>query len=108
MSPPLPNESLPGVIFCWSVCFDIRFFFADEAMRGNFVFGEKTSPSFLLRCCPRGSLFFLFWVNRMMGAEGSCGNKRPLPLSGIHFSIFPRHPVGLGFALIVAFLVRTL
>ena len=48
-------------------------------MHGNFVFGEKMSPPFLSRCCPRGSLFFLFWVNWMMGAEGSCWKKTSPP-----------------------------
>ena len=63
--------------------------FTNEATHGNFVFRGKTSPPFFAHCCLRGVLFFLFRVDRMMGAEGSDGKTSP-PLSGIHLSILPR------------------
>ena len=75
-----------GFFLCGTSIDDL---FTDEVTRGNFVFWGKTSTPFLARCCLRGVLFFLFRVDRMMGAEGSDGVTPP-PLSGIHLSILPR------------------
>ena len=57
--------------------------FTNEATHGNFVFWGKTSPPFLARCCLGGVLFFLFRVDRMMGAEGLDGKTSPLFLASI-------------------------
>ena len=54
-SPPFLMSRCPEVFFAEVFVVSIYDLFADEAMRGNFVFGEKTSPPFLSRCCPRGS-----------------------------------------------------
>ena len=53
-SPPFLTSRCPEV-FCEEEVFGISIddLFANEAMRGNFVFCEKTSPPFLARCCPR-------------------------------------------------------
>ena len=55
-SPPFLTSHCPEV-FCEEEVFGISIYdlFANEAMRGNFVFCEKTSPPFLSRCCPRRS-----------------------------------------------------
>ena len=63
--------------------------FTNEATRGNFVFWGKTSPPFLVHCCLRGVLFFLFRLDRMIGAEGSDGKTSPPFLASI-FRILPR------------------
>ena len=82
MSPPLPNELLPGGIFCRTL---IDYLFTTKAMRGNFNFFEKTSPPFLARCCLRWVLFFL-----LFGSRDWCRGvwlKNVSPLFGIHVSI---------------------
>ena len=52
-SPPFLTSRCPEV-FCEEEVFGISIYdlFANEAMRGNFVFCEKMSPPFLARCCP--------------------------------------------------------
>ena len=69
-----------GFFLCGTSIDDL---FTDEVMRGNFVFWVKMSPLFLARCCLRGVLFFLFRVDRMMGAEGSDGKTSPPFLASI-------------------------
>ena len=101
-----------GIFLCGT---SIDNLFTNEATRRNFVFWGKTSPPFLARCCLGGVLFFLFRVDRMMGAEGSDGKTSPPFLASIFrffrgyfwFGPFERsRPLGVRFALIVPFVPR--
>ena len=88
--PPLPNELLPGGIFCRSVCcFDIRF----VCQRGNarklcFLWKNVSPLSFALLSSRVLVLFVLGKSND--GYQRFLWEKCPPPLSGIHLSIFPR------------------
>ena len=53
--PPFLMSRCPEVFFAGVFVVSIYVLFTDEAMCGNFVFGEKTSPPYLSRCCPRRS-----------------------------------------------------